>query len=272
MKKILHAILTLALVAVLAAPADATRRRGGPDEITRATPQISSEQTAIHDGRGYSMSGIRYGLAAGSIHWASIGTATDGIHIHALDGWVSSGYGIFLITENPDIIGIASATTLLPINRNRESTNESGVTVYNNVDVTPALSGYAITGAATATNIITITGAATETIEVGDAIVIDGSTGNDGFYYVFNATFATPTTTLTLNGIDDATADGDVYPLGVMLEMSTINAVSATSLHDNNNDMEFALSGDSVYLVGLWNATGSTPLDVAVWSFWTEDE
>jgi len=160
---------------------------------------------------------------------------------------------------------------MIPINRNRESSTVATAAFYNNADASPATGGYSITGAATSTAILTITGAATETVEIGDMILIDGSTGNDGAFYVFDVTFASPTTTIQLNTIADATADGKVHPLGALLEMTVSNDTVPSSQHLSNRDTEFILDGDSVYLIGIYNA-GSSAADFGVWSFWTEDE
>lgn len=52
----------------------------------------------------------------------------------------------------------------------------------------------------------------TDRILAGDKISIVGSTGNDGFYTVVSATFATGQTTVTVEEtIPDATANGSLY-------------------------------------------------------------
>ena len=270
-RNFIKAMFLTAIISMLSNPAIAEKRRIGPDTITRTTPMISSEQVGIHDGRGFSISGVSSGLATGTYFFSSIDTATNSIHLHNLDIWSSVSWLQIFITENPDAVDTTSSTTMIPINRNRESSTVATAAFYNNADASPATGGYSITGAATSTAILTITGAATETVEIGDMILIDGSTGNDGAFYVFDVTFASPTTTIQLNTIADATADGKVHPLGALLEMTVSNDTVPSSQHLSNRDTEFILDGDSVYLIGIYNA-GSSAADFGVWSFWTEDE
>ena len=246
------------------------KRKMGPDSVTRSGVHISSDQVGVHNGRVFSISGARADLATGTYHWVSFTTpATGSIHLKDIDVWTEQDDGILYFLEDPAAFGTASASAFMAFNRNRQAGNFTTTTIWNGVDVVPSGEGEAITGAATATNVFTMTGA-TETVVMGDMIAVDGSTGNDGFYTVTATSFSTPTLSITVASITDATTDGDIFPLGALLEKTVFNSSSTTASRVTDNDVEFVLAKGTTYLIGIYNSASSAA-DIAAWAMWSEE-
>jgi hypothetical protein len=72
--------------------------------------------------------------------------------------------------------------------------------------------GFDITDVIQGSKLFKFLGDQSDRIVAGDKISIVGSTGNDGFYTVVDATFATGKTTVEVSeAIPNATADGDLF-------------------------------------------------------------
>jgi len=105
----------------------------------------------------------------------------------------------------------ALATTPAPLSALSKVTPLEGSLDVAAAATAQCLGERAITGLNQVNQTFDIAGDWTGHIDLGDAVVVAGSTGNDGTYTVATATYAAGTTTIEVNeAIPDATVDGSI--------------------------------------------------------------
>ncbi len=152
--------------------------------------------------------------------------------------------GIYKVDSDPAVgvieaIGVTTITLALGQDINTAGGGAVG-TVARVVTQTLLSNAYAAVTVTLATGAITFTGDLTDVFEAGDFLIIEDSTGNDGFWEIVSVAFAAPTTTIIVQ--DKAAVAG---------------------LPDNTDDGNFTLARDNIALASnipyLWSIDGGIP-------------
>jgi len=236
----------------------------GYERVSRATPVIPYKDVAVNLERVFSVSSGIGALASGNRHFSLLVTPDKGmIHLNVLDVFTDGSEIGLLVFEGPMVVDDENALEVVPINRFRSSSAVSGVVWLTPVDPAPTGDGIAVVSADDTDNKFTVAGDQTSFFEKGSAFLVAGSSGNDGHYRVLDVEFTDPNTVITVASVADGTNDGELFPLGMVIEHIRFNG---RGLMTEN----LVLKPDTEYLIAIYNDSGDS-VDVGFRAIWTEE-
>jgi len=236
--------------------------------VTRATPVIPYGNVAANKGRLFSASAHRNEMAAGATNWVLITTPpTTGryIYLHALDVFTSGIQARVDVFEAPFKVDTDSAFPIVPTNRNRHGyPMPASLSLLMGVDPQPTGDGLNVATADDSANTFSIADDVGIHFPIGSAFLVAGSSGNDGLYRVVDVEFDDPNTVITVVSVADGTNDGEIFPLGEVIDSVRLGGAGAAIV------APLALKPDTEYLLAIHNES-SIAVDISAWALWSEE-
>ena len=231
---------------ITAATEEQTVAIGSKDRQLRAASLVTDQPVTVQ------MLGTRHAILEtvagppGTItHTGDLGQEIFAGDLVRLEGMpTAADDGIYKVDSDPavgviEVIGVTTITLALGQDINTAGGGAVG-TIARVVTQTLLSNAYAAVTVTAATGAITFTGDLTDVFEAGDFLIIEDSTGNDGFWEIVSVAFAAPTTTIIVQ-----------------------DKAAVAILPDNTDDGNFTLARDNIALAAnvpyLWSIDGGIP-------------